>query len=108
VGSARAGLAFLALAQMVFAPAIQAQEPAPAQPQTPIRRVNVIVGENRTFDHLFATYQPRHGNTVNNLLSEKIIDEDGNPGPNFSHAAQYSADVTGSSTFSVSPANKTL
>jgi len=33
----------------------------------------VIIGENRTFDHLFATYQPKPGETVNNLLSEGII-----------------------------------
>ena len=25
---------------------------------TPIKHVIVIIGENRTFDHLFATYQP--------------------------------------------------
>src|ERR1700748_1120978 len=28
---------------------------------TPIQHVIVIIGENRTFDHIFATYQPRHG-----------------------------------------------
>src|SRR5262249_11688987 len=40
---------------------------------TPIKHVIVIVGENRSFDHLFATYVPKPGNTVNNLLSQEII-----------------------------------
>jgi phospholipase C len=58
---------------------------------TPIKHVIVIIGENRTFDHIFATYQPKTGQTVNNLLSEKIINVDGSPGPNFSMANQNSA-----------------
>ena len=36
------------------------------------------MGENRTFDHLFATYQPRPGQHVDNLLSKGIIDIHGN------------------------------
>ena len=59
--------------------------------KTPIRHVIVIIGENRTFDHIFATYQPKTGEAVNNLLSEKIINADGSPGPNFSAANQNSA-----------------
>jgi len=66
---------------------------APARPhqpstKTPIQHVIVIVGENRSFDHLFATYQPKPGNTVNNLLSQGIINADGTPGPRFSGAQQ--------------------
>jgi phospholipase C len=53
--------------------------------------VIVIIGENRTFDHVFATYKPQHGESVRNLLSEKIINEDGTPGPNVSKAAQFQA-----------------
>ena len=48
---------------------------------TPIKHVIVIVGENRSFDHLFATYAPKPGETVNNLLSEGIVNSDGTPGP---------------------------
>jgi phospholipase C len=59
--------------------------------KTPIKHVIVIIGENRTFDHIFATYQPKTGETVHNLLSEKIINADGLPGPNFSAASQNSA-----------------
>jgi phospholipase C len=47
---------------------------------TPIKHVIVIYGENRSFDHLYATYQPKSGETVNNLLSEGIINVDGTPG----------------------------
>ncbi len=77
--------------------------------QTPIKHVIVIVGENRSFDHLFATYKAKNGQYVDNLLSHKIINEDGTPGPNYALAEQYSADVTGSTTFDPSPtAKKTL
>jgi phospholipase C len=58
--------------------------------RTPIQHGIVIIGENRTFDHIFATYVPKHG-SVSNLLSKKIINADGSPGPNFSTAYQNSA-----------------
>src|SRR5215470_11091260 len=70
---------------------------------TPIKHVIVIVGENRSFDHLFATYTPKAGETVNNLLSEGIIKADGTPGPNSSKGLQYSADITGQTTFQLAP-----
>jgi phospholipase C len=57
---------------------------------TPIKHVIIIVGENRSFDHLFATYVPkREGERVLNLLSEGIINADGSPGPNFAKAHQF-------------------
>jgi phospholipase C len=58
---------------------------------TPIKHVIVLIGENRSFDHLFATYEPRKGESVKNLLSEGIIRADGTPGPHFSKAAQLQA-----------------
>jgi phospholipase C len=61
------------------------------QTRTPIQHVIVIIGENRTFDHLFATYLPTNGQTVSNLLSKGIINADGTPGPNFPQAHQNSA-----------------
>ena len=69
---------------------------------TPIKHVIVMVGENRTFDSVFGTYVPRNGQSVRNLLSEKIVNADGSPGPNFSRAAQYQATVT--DTYSITPA----
>ena len=41
---------------------------------TPIKHVIVIIGENRSFDHVFATYVPKStGQKISNLLSEGII-----------------------------------
>src|SRR5471030_2866198 len=59
--------------------------------ETPIKHVIVLIGENRTFDHLFATYKSPSGERVKNLLSEGIIKADGTPGPNFGRAAQFQA-----------------
>jgi len=57
---------------------------------TPIKHVIIIVGENRSFDHLFATYVPKRGEEkVLNLLSERIINADGTPGPKFAKAQQF-------------------
>jgi phospholipase C len=75
---------------------------------TPIRHVIIIVGENRTFDHVFGTYQPDHGQSVWNLLSQGIVNADGSPGPNFKRAQQYEAQLTAPSSFSISPSTKTL
>jgi len=58
---------------------------------TPIKHVIVLIGENRTFDHLFATYMPRSRDSVNNLLSEGIIKADGSPGRHFAKARQFQA-----------------
>jgi phospholipase C len=75
--------------------------------ETPIRHVIIIVGENRSFDHLFATYKPKHGQKVDNLLSRGIVKEDGTPGPNFSLALQYEADVSHDPVFELAPSRKT-
>ena len=75
------------------------------QTTSPIKHVIVIMGENRTFDHLFATYQPRPGEHVDNLLSKRIINIDGSPGPSYGLAVQNYASVTGA--FSISPGGKT-
>jgi phospholipase C len=56
---------------------------------TPIKHVIIIVGENRSFDHLFATYTPKDkDDKVLNLLSEGIVNADGTPGANFAKAHQ--------------------
>ena len=56
--------------------------------RTPIKHVIVIIGENRTFDNIYATYKAKHG-TVSNLLSKGIIRADGSPGPNAALATQF-------------------
>ena len=59
---------------------------------TPIKRVIVIIGENRSFDHVYATYQPvTQSDHVLNLLSKKIVKADGSPGPNYGESLQYQA-----------------
>ena len=75
---------------------------------SPIKHVIVIIGENRTFDHIFATYQPQPGQKVCNLSSEGIVNEDGTPGPNYSLAAQFSAVDTHADKYQVSPGDKTV
>jgi phospholipase C len=70
---------------------------------TPIKHVIVIIGENRTFDHIFATYVPKKGETVNNLLSEGIVNADGTPGSNFPAAAQKAATDRTPDAFLLSP-----
>ena len=72
---------------------------------SPIKHVIVIVGENRTFDHVFATYQPPRGEHVDNLLSRGIINIDGSPGPNYELAAQSSAVDMGA--YQIAPGGKT-
>jgi phospholipase C len=74
---------------------------------SPIKHVIVIVGENRTFDHVFATYKAKHGQYVDNLLSKRIINEDGSPGPNYRAALQRKAVDESPSRFEMSPGGKT-
>jgi len=73
--------------------------PAPSQPPpgsgttaTPIKHVIIVIGENRSFDNLFATYQPPDpSQKVWNLLSQQVVTATGAPGPNFAAAAQHQA-----------------
>ena len=61
---------------------------------TPIKHVIVIIGENRTFDHVFATYEPKQGQSVWNLQSQQIVNADGSPGRNYyTLGGQFSATV---------------
>jgi phospholipase C len=82
-----------------------AQTHAPAS-ITPIEHVIVIIGENRSFDHVYGTYVPTAGQTVSNLLSKGIVTSSGKPGPNFALATQNSAlDET---TYEISPGSKVV
>src|ERR1700675_1965260 len=57
---------------------------------SPIKHVIIIVGENRSFDHLFATYVPKSDDErVLNLLSEHIVKADGTPDEKFDRAHQF-------------------
>src|SRR5246127_5327960 len=79
---------------------------------SPIKHVIVIVGENRSFDPPFATYRPKSDHErVLNLLSERIVKDDGSPNENFDRAHQFqitSAPNGGKFFISAGSANKTL
>jgi phospholipase C len=106
----RRGLSALALGQFTLGSALAGGAPSPADhyTQSPIKHVIVIIGENRSFDHVFATYMPKSGQSINNLLSQGIIGLDANknavPGPNFDKAHQLAAQDLGSTdAFLLSP-----
>jgi phospholipase C len=102
----------LAVGASLFALIVNLGAPAPLAAQdhpptaSPVQHVIIIIGENRTFDHIFATYKPKSGQTVSNLLSKGIIKADGTPGVNYSLSEQYTASDTG--TYSNSPGSKNL
>jgi phospholipase C len=65
--------------------------PATAKTASPIKHVIILIGENRGLDHTFGVYKPKGaGQTISNLLSKGIVNEDGTPGPNFAQAQQFS------------------
>src|SRR5262249_60757232 len=61
-----------------------------AATESPIKHLIVIIGENRTFDHIFGTYQPKRGQKIWNLLSAGIVQADGKPGANVDRARPLS------------------
>jgi len=89
-------MVFATVFQLAIGNAFAAQNPEnnsrDNETATPIKHVIVIIGENRSFDHVFATYVPKTpGVHVRNLLSEGIVKADGTPGPNFYKATQQAA-----------------
>jgi phospholipase C len=86
----------------------QAEERHDRETASPIKHLIVVIGENRTFDHLFATYVPKAGQSVDNLLSKGIVNADGTPGPNYTRARQYSAVDQAPQTYSNSPGGKSV
>ncbi|HEY3926869.1 MAG TPA: alkaline phosphatase family protein [Candidatus Koribacter sp.] len=106
--SMRTALVSLAMVQFVvgtsFAGVVSDSKTSnDADTRTPIKHVIVIIGENRTFDHVFATYIPKRGESVWNLLSQGIVNADGTPGPNFKLAKQHAATDKAPDAFLLSP-----
>jgi phospholipase C len=116
----RMGLTALAIGQLAIGSALAQQFPfpgggAPGDHQnhhntaSPIKHVIVIIGENRSFDHVFATYvSKKPWEHVDNLLSKGIItldaNKDAHAGPNFQQAHQQAAEDLGSKdAFLLSP-----
>src|SRR6202163_3220256 len=112
----RVGLLGVSLAALALSQGARAEDGQNAvdhiKTASPIKHVIIIVGENRSFDHLFATYKPKsQDERVLNLLSEHIIKADGTPDENFDRAHQFqigSAPNGGKFFISVGSANKTL
>ena len=93
------GVAIGVMAGNTLAP-LGAAVAAESATRTPIKHVIVIIGENRSFDHVYATYKPvNKGDHVLNLLSKKIVNDDGSPGPNYGEVLQYKAFDTQSYQF---------
>lgn len=105
-----AALTAITVAQPALAAAPRAVSPMilganDAKTLTPIKHVIIIVGENRSYDHIFATLVPKKkGQTTVNLLSEGIVNKDGTAGPNVALAAQMRAADT--DVYSISPTIK--
>ncbi|HMF41928.1 MAG TPA: alkaline phosphatase family protein [Polyangia bacterium] len=76
---------------------------------SPIKHVIVLIGENRSFDNVYGTYDPRPGQSVSNLRTSKIVREDGSLGSRASLAAQVALNAIPSQYFIHQPAsNKAL
>ena len=98
-------LSVVALSIQLISPVFAVARDRGHKTQTPIQHVIVIIGENRTFDHVFATYKPSDDESVSNLLSKGIVNEDGTPGPNFSLASQSAATDSSADGFQMSPSS---
>jgi phospholipase C len=70
--------------------------------ETPIKHVIYIIAENRSFDNIYATYQPKNGQKIWNLLSQGIVNADGTPGKNFAKGQQFQA-TSSNGVFALSP-----
>jgi len=86
-----ASVSVTAMLFQLLSPTVSVAQNPSSNTATPIKHFIVIIGENRTFDHVFATYKPRQGEAVSNLLSKGIVKADGTPGPNFKLGSQSSA-----------------
>ena len=102
---ARTGLVSTAIFQLAIGSAFaQTATSRDNDTATPIKHVIVIIGENRSFDHVFATYvPPKKNETVMNLLSKGIVNANGTPGANFPQAEQKAATDEAPDAFMLSP-----
>jgi phospholipase C len=72
---------------------------------TPIKHVIVLIGENRSFDNVYGTYNPQPGQHVANLRSKKIVRDDGSLGPKSSLASQVALNSIPTQYFIHQPAS---
>src|SRR5262245_28146614 len=75
---------------------------------TPIKHVIILIGENRGLDHTFGVYKPKgKKQTISNLLSKGIVNDDGSPGPHFADAQQFQVSAQPSYYIGAPPSAKT-
>jgi phospholipase C len=79
-------------------------EAASDSPSTPIKHLIVVIGENRSFDHIYGTYVPKSDRSILNLLSESIVRPDGSPGRHFAAARQFT--TSGQTSYFIGVLNK--
>jgi phospholipase C len=113
IRAVKTGLVYTTIFQLALGNAFAAAKPEPQSSRdndtsSPIKHVIVIIGENRSFDHVFATYVPKKGEKVWNLLSQGIVKADGTPGPNFIKAEQKAATDKGTDAFMLNPPKYTF
>ena len=82
---ARAAASLCAIVCAASTAGASAAQPAAT---TPIEHLIVLVGENQSFDAVFATYAPPPGEHVWNLRSLGIVNADGSPGEQYARALQ--------------------
>jgi phospholipase C len=78
---------------------------------TPIKHVIILIGENRSFDNIYGTYKPKHGQTVANLLSRGIVNQSGELGVNGFLSQQFQINQPYPATYfidALATAGKTL
>jgi len=101
-------LALCAMAVNVLTPiaAAEAQTSSLSKTRTltPIKHLIVVIGENRSFDNVFATYVPSDPRqSVWNLLSQGIVDKTGAAGLNAAKALQRQATDTSQDKYQSAP-----
>src|ERR1700720_305566 len=104
-------LSAVAVSGVVAAMPVYSADPDTATDQlktaTPIKHLIVVIGENRSFDHVLGIYAPKSGDSILNLLSERIVRGNGSPGPNFAAAKQFTTSGQTSYFIGVNKKNKT-
>ena len=101
------------LVVQLISPAIAAAEDHSRGTRTPIKHVIVIIGENRTFDHVFATYKPTNKARASTTCSRRasstptaLLDRTFSGRPVLRHRQQrrrLSAEPSGKTRYSVLP-----
>ena len=107
-----AGIGSLALLQLSLGAAVSAADAHDRgrATRTPIKHVIVIIGENRSFDHVFATYEPKQRRKECGIFFPKASSTGNGKArcPNFYKAEQQAAADPSADTFLLSPAKSSF